>query len=331
MPNAERRTPKYSYTKILQLLIVVVAYGYLAYRLITFDTSLLDSIPTDWSLLQVLYVVVAFLLFPLNILFESLKWRTLLRDIEPDMTLAEAQRQTYYGFVGAFITPSRLGDYPARALLLKNKEHWLSAVALGFVGSLLLVLVILIIGLPAMMELFVGQQIMTQSDTLTNWHYSWAIAAFVFLLILAGCLPQMSRWLERRFRFRKEQTRRMIHTLSQLRARQLLIATGWSLLRYLTFCLQLYLIFTACDNHYQLSIINYQLLLALPTYYLLITITPSVPVADVAIKGSWAIVLFSALGGNVWSITLATVLIWLINTICPMLIGTIVKRTTANT
>ncbi len=343
---------QYSYTKVLQLLIIVVAYGYLAYRLITFDTSLFDSISTDWSLLQVLSLVVAFLLFPLNILFESLKWRTLLQDIEPDMTLVEAQRQTYYGFVGAFITPSRLGDYPARALLLKNKEHWLSAVALGFVGSLLLVLVISVIGLPAMMELFIGQQLMTQSDTLANWHYSWAIAAFIFLLVLAGCLPQMSRWLERRFRFRKEQTRQMIHALSQLKSRQLLTASAWTLLRYLTFCLQLYLILTACDtsfslftnhsslttnhsslftNHSSLTTNYSSLMLALPTYYLLITITPSVPAADVAIKGSWAIVLFSALGGNVWSITLATVLIWLINTICPMLIGTFVKRTTPST
>ncbi len=323
MPQAER----IKYSTILKWLIVVAAYAYLAYRLITFS-----DYATCWAhfrslgVAQLICIVVAFVLFPLNIFFESMKWRTLLRDIEPTMTLAEAQRQTYYGFVGAFITPSRLGDFPARALLLSNKSHWLSAVALGFVGSLLLVLVILIIGLPAMMELFIDQKLMLKSDTLSDWHYSWAIAAFVFLIVLAGCLPQMSRWLEYRFRFRKAQSQQMIHALSQLKASQFLAASGWTILRYLTFCLQFALVLVACDSNYQLPIINYSLILAIPTYYLLVTLTPSLPIADVAIKGSWAIIIFSALGGNVASITVATILIWFINTICPMLVGTFVKR-----
>ncbi len=323
MPQAER----IKYSTVLKWLVVVAAYVYLAYRLITFsDYATCIAHFCEAGVGQYVCIVIAFLLFPLNILFESLRWRILLRDLEPNMTLAEAQRQTYYGFVGAFITPSRLGDYPARALLLSNKSHWLSAVALGFVGSLLLILVILVIGLPATIELFVGQKLMLKSDTLADWHYSWAIAAFVFLLILAGCLPQMSRWIERRFHFRKEQTQQMIHTLGQIKAKQLLTASLYTFLRYLTFCIQLFLVLVACDSSYQLSTINYQLILAIPTYYLLVTITPSFPIADVAIKGSWAIIIFSALGGNVASIAVATVLIWLINTICPMLVGTCVKR-----
>ncbi len=319
---------QWKYTRILQLLIIVAAYGYLAYRLLTFDgyVAFADYF-TQISVLQVILLIFAFLLFPLNVLFESLKWRTLLHDIEPSLTLQQAQRQTYYGFVGAFFTPSRWGDYPSRALLLSDKRHWLSAVALGFVGSLLLVIVICVFGLPAMVELFIGQDILLQSNTLGDWHYSWAIAAFVFLLVLAGCLPQMSRWLERHFRFRKQQTIQMIHTLGHVTAKQLLTATAWSFLRYLTFCLQVYLVLIACDAHYQPTTINNQLILAISTYYLFITITPSIPVADVAIKGSWAIIIFSAIGGNVASITLATILIWIINTICPMLIGTLVKRT----
>ncbi len=315
------------YSTVLKGLIVVAAYVYLVYRLITFDdyATCIGYFRTIGTM-SIIYIVLAFALFPLNILFESFKWKVLLRDIEPDMTLVEAQRQTYYGFVGAFITPSRLGDYPARALLLTNKAHWLSAIALGFVGSLLLMLVILVVGLPAMMELFIGEQLMVQSNTLGEWHYAWAIAAFIFLLTLAGCLPQMSRWIERRFQFRKQQTQQMIHALSQLKAAQLLTATGWTILRYFTFCLQLFLVLIACDVNLSLTT-NYLLLLAIPTYYLLVTLTPSIPVADVAIKGSWAIIIFSSLGANVASIIVVTMLIWLINTISPMLVGTLVKRT----
>ncbi len=311
---------KWTYSGVLQVLIVVAAYGYLGYRLITFEGY--EAFVAYFSQvrgIQALCLLGAFLLFPLNILLESLRWRDLLRGIVPDLSLREAQRQTYYGFVGAFFTPSRLGEYPSRALLLRDRKDWLSAVALGFVGSLLLVLVISLFGLPAMIELFVGQKVLVASDTVGDWHYWWAIAAFLFLLVLAGCLPQMARWIERRFRFRKEQTKQMLEALGKLNKKQLWGAWGWSVLRYLTFCLQLFFVLIACG-------VNYPLFLAIPTYYLLVTLTPTVPAADVAIKGSWAIVVFSAVGGNVASITMATVLMWIINTICPMIVGTFVNR-----
>ncbi len=308
---------------MLQGAIVVAAYAYLAYRLIAFDGYVaFGAYFAEMGVFQVACLAVAVLLFPLNVLLESAKWRCLLREIVPEMTLREAQRQTYYGLVGAFFTPSRLGEYPSRALLLQDRGKWLSAVALGFVGSMLLVLVIALFGLPAMIELFVGQRVLINSATIGDWHYWWAVAAFVFLLLLAGCLPQMARWVERRFRFRKEQTRQMLEALGGLRKGQLWQTVGWSALRYVTFCLQLWLVLMACDAH----VCGYQLLLAIPTYYLLVTLTPTVPAADVAIKGSWAIVIFSAVGGNVASITLVTVLMWVINTICPMLVGTFVRQ-----
>ncbi len=316
---------KWTYRRVLQLLIVVAAYAYLLYRLCTFDdyaTFFAYFREAGW--MQWVCLGIAVLLFPLNILFESLKWRTLLQNIAPDMGIADAQKQTYYGFVGAFFTPSRLGEYPSRILLMQHRTPWLSAVALGFVGSLLLILVIAVFGLPALVELFIGQDILRESATLGEWHYTWAIAAFFFLLILAGCLPQLSRWLDHRFRFRKQQTQQMFHALGELNSRQLWMATLWSVLRYLTFCVQLLLVLIACDANYSLGISP--LLLTIPAYYLLVTITPTVPAADVAIKGSWAIVIFSAIGGNVASIAMATGVIWMINTIFPMLVGTLVKR-----
>ncbi len=312
----------WTYSRILQWCIVCCAYGYLLYRLLTFEGY--GSFGTYFSQIgwqEGWYLLIAVGLFPLNICFESLKWRSLLETVGANISLSDAQRQTYYGFVGGFFTPSRLGDYPARALLLSHRVPWLSAVALGFVGSLLLTVVIGVFGLPAMIELFVGRGLLIASDTLGSWHYWWAAGAFVFLLLLAGCLPQMSRWLGRRFHFRKVQTQQMLAALGTLTGRRLVVVFGWSVLRYLTFCLQLWLVLLACDTAFQVSPLHSPLLLAIPTYYLLVTLTPTLPAADVAVKGSWAIVIFSAVGGNVASITIATVLMWLINTVAPMLVG----------
>ncbi|MBR1381740.1 MAG: hypothetical protein IJ554_04630, partial [Paludibacteraceae bacterium] len=50
-------------------------------------------------------------------------------------------------------------------------------------------------------------------------------------------------------------------------------------------------------------------------YYLLVTITPNVPIAEVGVRGAWAIVVFGTANA-----ALAGVLLWGINTLLPCLI-----------
>jgi D-alanyl-lipoteichoic acid acyltransferase DltB (MBOAT superfamily) len=52
----------------------------------------------------------------------------------------------------------------------------------------------------------------------------------------------------------------------------------------------------------------------LPIYYLLVTITPNVPIAEVGVRGAWAIVVFGSMNA-----ALAGVLLWVINTLLPCL------------
>ena len=85
---------------------------------------------------------------PVNLWLEAWKWQTLLKTIEPQ-TLRIAFQQVCYGMAGAFVTPYRLGDYPSRVLLLKDKNHYLPAISMAAVGSIALTAVILMLGLPA--------------------------------------------------------------------------------------------------------------------------------------------------------------------------------------
>ncbi|MBO4519349.1 MAG: hypothetical protein J5704_04855, partial [Paludibacteraceae bacterium] len=55
-------------------------------------------------------------------------------------------------------------------------------------------------------------------------------------------------------------------------------------------------------------------LLNIPIYYLLVTITPNVPVAEVGVRGAWAIFLFGTANA-----ALAGVMLWAINTLLPCL------------
>ncbi len=294
------------YLRVVQVLIVVLAWGYLGYQLLVFDDyASLSGHFSQAHTAQWLCLLAAFLLFPVNMLLEAFKWRSLLHNIVP-LSVREAQQQVYYGTVGAFFTPARLGEFPTRALLLSG--HRSSAVVLGFVGSAVFTLVIVIIGLPALLAM--GIERLSASLSL-----SFFVGSAVVLIVALLLLPTLSGWLHNKVSEKHTRSRSILAALSQLDSKQIALVGLWSSLRYLIFCLQLWLVLMACGA-------NFQLLTAIPAYYLLVTVTPSVPVADIAIRGSWAIVVFGGLGMNVVSITIATVLMWIINTICPMMVGT---------
>jgi hypothetical protein len=57
--------------------------------------------------------------------------------------------------------------------------------------------------------------------------------------------------------------------------------------------------------------------------YFLASIIPSIHLMDLAIKGSVAVVLFGKLGVNQWTIVSITTLMWLLNLVIPVLIGSL--------
>ena len=101
---------------VIYTLLGIFTYGYLAYKLITFDsyTLFLQQFSHNGGYTWC-YLLGAFLLFPLNMLFESLRWQSLITPFYP-LSLSNAQRQVYRGAVGGFITPYRLGEIPTRLL-----------------------------------------------------------------------------------------------------------------------------------------------------------------------------------------------------------------------
>ena len=148
---------KYSWKTIFNTVLIVAAYGYLIYTFATFDgyQDLIEHFRNaGWTQIGALAVAVS--LIPLNIFFEAFKWRYLLRNLEP-MSLAEAQRQVYFGFVGAMLTPERLGDYPTRVTRIEDKSKWLPAITLGFAGTMALSTVNMVGGLLSL--LFSGLQV----------------------------------------------------------------------------------------------------------------------------------------------------------------------------
>ena len=301
--------------RIAQWLLMAAAYGWLLWKLLTYD---------DWEGFcerfamaggrQYGALFIVLLLCGANVTAEALKWRVLLRGVV-QLSFIEAFQQTLYGNVGGFFTPSRIGDYPMRALLLRNKDQWLAAVSLGFVGSAALTLVLLLAGFPSAVILLERQGGFRMAET---------ICAGVFILLAASVAVYrpLAIWLLHRKIHYPEKIRNVLAALSVFPYSRFMLVILFSALRYAVWCIQLWLLLYFCGIRLPLV----DALTAIPAYYMLVTVTPSIPAADAAVRGSWAVVVFGVLTHDIAAVAVAAVLMWLINGVLPMIAGSMMKE-----
>ena len=285
--------PKKTLYHIIEWSVALAACAFLIYKIATYgDYPAMGETLRAMSWPQWLAIVLCIALMPVNMAIEAWRWKTLL-----PMPFIEAQRQVYYSKLAGLITPWRLGEYPARGVLMSEGEPdvWSKVLSMGVVGSATMTAAIVLAGSvalafsPAVLPYLGGS-------------YLYALAAVVLLLAIAFALmPKALR------RFAEVNPSLLLRSLAQ------------SLVRLLCWCVQLALVLYALGaiTNYKLQITN------LLVYYLLVTITPNVPVAEVGIRGAWAIVLFGSMNA-----AMAGVMLWIINTLLPCLIWPFLRKNT---
>ena len=299
---------------IIEWAVALAACVFLGYKLVTFEDypALWESLRgMAWQHYLALGLCVA--LMPVNMAIEAWRWMTLWNEgvkeltneqvneltnerlTNERLTFKEAQRQVYYSKLAGLITPWRLGEYPARGVLmgermneLTNERIWPRVLSMGAVGSATMTAAIVIAGVVA---LAFSPAIRTQLGD----SYLYALAAVILLLAIA-------------FAFAPKALKKYAEVNPQLLFRSL----AQSFVRLLCWCLQLALVLWALGavTGDGLPVMGY----GLPIYYLLVTITPNVPIAEVGVRGAWAIVVFGSMNA-----ALAGVLLWVINTLLPCL------------
>ena len=260
---------------IVEWVVALAALGYLIYRMAIYeDYAALWATIAGMSGLQIAALLLCVALMPVNMSLEAWRWRTLL-----PMSWREAHQQVYYSKLAGLITPWRLGEYPARALL---RNEWPQTLSMGAVGSATMTMAIIAAGMTAMI-LEIG-----------NWRLEivfYLLVALLLILALVFAPRLLRRWAE------------VSHRL-------IAISVGQSLVRLACWCVQLALVLYALGAIYNLQFTIYNL----PVYYLFVTITPNVPIVEVGVRGAWAITLFGSMNA-----ALAGVLLWGINTLLPCL------------
>lgn len=289
--------PKKVIYHIVEWVIALTACGWLVWKLATYNDygSLLASLHAmGWR--QWLAIGVCVALMPVNMALEAWRWRTLMHEL----TFKEAQRQVYYSKLAGLITPWRLGEYPARGLLMNGENGangangviWPKVLSMGVVGSATMTMAIIIAGV-------LGLAFSPSILPYLGGSYLYALAAVILVLaVLFALAPKLLRkWAE------------VNHDL-------MLRSIGQSLVRLACWCVQLALVLYALG-----AVGDPFSVFSLPVYYLLVTVTPSVPIVEAGVRGAWAIVVFGSVNA-----ALAGVLLWGINTLLPCLIWPFLRK-----
>ena len=337
---------------IIEWTIAIAACGYLIWRLATYEdyASLTASLRAmGWKEWCALVLCVA--LMPVNMAIEAWRWCSLMnegmrelknervkelknervRELKNErvkelknkrLTFREAQRQVYYSKLAGLITPWRLGEYPSRAILMAQEIHnsqftihnaseskdssvWPQVLSMGAVGSATMTFAIVLAGVVAM-----GCWIWVTGYGLPVTGYGLPVTER-YLIILAVIILFLGVGLYFAPRLLKRWAT-VSHGL-------ILKSVGQSLVRLVCWCVQLTLVLYALGavTGYGLWVTGARCFV----YYLLVTITPNVPIAEVGVRGAWAIVVFGTANA-----ALAGVILWAINTLLPCLVWPFIRK-----
>ena len=277
---------------IIEWSVTLVACAYLVYRLIIFDdyASLWETF-RSMGMPQLFAIILCVALMPVNMALEAWRWKTLV-----PMSWREANRQVYYSKLAGLITPWRLGEYPARGVLMaedKKSAVWSQVLSMGAVGSATMTAAIILAGC-------VGIAFSPAVLTILGNSYLYALCGVVLVLAVVYAL------------FPKA-----LKNYVALNYPLLLESTMQSLVRLACWCVQLGLVLYALGA---ISNVKCQMSNVL-IYFLLVTITPNVPIAEVGVRGAWAITLFGSMNAG-----FAGVFLWTINTLLPCLIWPFLRK-----
>ena len=281
---------------IIKLLIVIAAF-YFIYHQLANNSKLdwdkfLDLFKKNQSVAGITFLL--FLSF-LNRYFEILKWQNLAQEVAV-ISKMEATKQVLAALTLGVFTPVGIGEYVGKALYFEKKETK-KIIFLNLICNGIQVLVTGLFGLIGMVML---------------GYYYWSI-----LLILSCVVVILISFFTKRILIQGHSIENFISRINaipkKIHHKNILLG----LCRYLVFSHQYYFLFVAFD----VNLPYLTLMATITTVYLLASIIPSFQFLDFALKGSLAVYFFGKLGVNEWVTVFVTTLMWFLNVVLPVVIG----------
>ena len=319
-----------TYNLIIQLAILVLTYGFIYDQV--FDKKklpwIIQEIGADLSNSDVIWLMslVIFLMF-VNWAIESIKWRYLMVKIEK-IGFWRSYQAVLTGVTISSFTPNRIGEYFGRVFIL-NTASRIEAILITILGSMSQLLITIFTGslaLLAFMPLF-----LTHYWSYNNYFF-YVIGTVVigFNALLLGFYLNVSflaTLKEQILRNGLKRIRKFFKIFAFYNNRELLTFLGYSLLRYIVFSTQFFLLL----RMFAVPIPYLDALILISLIYFVMAVIPTIALTELGIRGSVALYFFGIYFSEQqlmseaisFGVLAASILLWAINLGIPALVGSI--------
>jgi hypothetical protein len=287
---------------LIKLLIVGGAFYFIYNQLANNDKL-------DWQKFIVLFqknqsvagISFILLLSVLNRFFEILKWRTLVEFIHK-ISLGEATKQVLAALTAGLFTPNGVGEYAGKALFFEKKDTK-KVLFLNLICNGIQMILTVIFGLFGLLYFNAQYNVITTKTVMV---------LFGILLIVFVVLFSVKKITIKGYSIEK-----LIHKINEIpksiHQKNILLA----ICRYLVFSHQYYFLFLAFD----VDLPYLTLIATVSSVYFLASSLPTFQFLDFAVKGSVAVYFFGILGVNEWIVIFISTLMWFLNVVLPVVIG----------
>ncbi len=276
-----------------------------------------QQILNSFTSTKIWLVIGAVALMLVNWGLEAVKWRISVKPVQ-QVSFQTAFKAILSGVSVSISTPYRVGEYLGRILYM-NEGNKLKAVSLTVVGSISQIMVTMAMGLLGL--LFMADALAAQHILSPLWIKMIASGVCMVLVILTLFYFKLS-WLVKRIdqipAIKKFTW--LINALESFNATILFRLLSLSVIRFLVFILQYYLLF----QFFGVTLGFGQAWVSISLMFLVMAVVPTIALfTDLGLKGEISLKLIGIFSTNGLGITLTTISIWLINLVIPALAGSL--------
>ncbi len=281
---------------IIKLLIVIGAFYFIYDQLAHNDkldwTKFLTLVKAKQSILGILFL----LSFSIaNRYLEILKWQNLVSFLKP-ISIYESTKQVLGALTAGIFTPNGLGEYAGKALYFR-KEETKKVIFLNLICNGIQMIITIFFGIIGLF--------------LLGFYLEVAILIGIILVLF------IISFFTKKIKIKEYSIEKLLLKISEIPETILAKNNILAVCRYLVFSHQYYFLFLAFD----VDLPYVTLMATITTVYFLASSLPSFQFLDFAVKGSVAVFFFEKLGVNEWIVVFISTLMWFLNVVLPVVIG----------
>ncbi len=261
-----------------------------------------------------------FLLMGINWGLEARKWQLLITPIQP-ISFFRSFKAVLSGLSFSLFLPKGMGEYVGRLLYMQEGNR-LRSIAVTVVGSMSQFIVTMCAGLMGLV--YLRTEVFNPIIQLEGLPLFWLnglmyVLSFgiMLLLLIYFRLSWFTKWFEKIPLVSRHKI--FVENLEDFHWKDLMKILSLSIFRFIVFIMQYLLIlyiFKVEVNWVDASWTTCVLFLAL-------AIVPTIPIAELGLRGEISIQLFGLLSSNTLGIVATAASIWVVNLIIPSLAGSL--------